>query len=199
MSVLEKLIQKEHQIDMDDIIREGNPTLREVAQNVEMPLSNDLKVLGDKMLEFLINSQNPEVAQAMELRAGVGLAAPQLDLPIRVIAVHIPSDNPEESEPKFSTVMYNPKIMAHSVIDACLADGEGCLSVDREVPGYVVRHARITVKYFDQAGEEHKIKLKGFDAIVVQHEIDHINGIMFFDHINNDNPFELEEGVQLIG
>ena len=49
--------------------------------------------------------------------------------------------------------MYNPKIVSHSVQDACLADGEGCLSVDREVPGYVVRHARVTVTYTDMNGE----------------------------------------------
>lgn len=56
--------------------------------------------------------------------------------------------------------MYNPKIVSHSVQDAALAEGEGCLSVDREVPGYVIRHARVTVEYFDKDGEKHRIKLK---------------------------------------
>ena len=50
--------------------------------------------------------------------------------------------------------MYNPKILSHSVQDVCL--GEGCLSVDRDVPGYVVRHNKITVSYFDMAGENTK-------------------------------------------
>ncbi len=50
--------------------------------------------------------------------------------------------------------MYNPKVVAHSVQDAALGDGEGCLSVDRNVPGYVVRHARVTVEYFTKDGEK---------------------------------------------
>lgn len=56
--------------------------------------------------------------------------------------------------------MYNPKILSHSVQDVCLGEGEGCLSVDRDVPGYVVRHNKITVSYFDMAGEKHKVRLK---------------------------------------
>jgi peptide deformylase len=94
--------------------------------------------------------------------------------------------------------MYNPKIVAHSVQDAALADGEGCLSVDREVPGYVVRHARVTVDYFDKDGQKHRIKLKGYNAIVVQHEIDHINGIMFYDRINEKDPFAVKDGMLVI-
>ncbi|MCH4167809.1 MAG: peptide deformylase [Streptococcaceae bacterium] len=198
MSTLENLIQADHKIDMADIIREGNPTLRAVAEPVDLPLSADLVKLGDKMLEFLINSQDAEIAEELGLRGGVGLAAPQLDLSIRVIAVHVPSADPEISTPQLSTVMYNPKVVSHSVIDACLADGEGCLSVDREVPGYVVRHARLTVKYTTQSGEEKTLKLKGYQAIVVQHELDHINGILFYDHINSEAPFSLADGVQII-
>lgn len=68
-----------------------------------------------------------------------------------------------------------------------------CLSVDREVPGYVVRHAKITLSYYDKNGEKQKIRLKNYESIVVQHEIDHINGVMFYDHINDQNPFALKE------
>ena len=49
--------------------------------------------------------------------------------------------------------MYNPKILSHSVQDVCLGEGEGCLSVDRDVPGYVVRHNKITVSYFDMVAK----------------------------------------------
>lgn len=95
-------------------------------------------------------------------------------------------------------VLYNPKIVSHSVQDAALADGEGCLSVDRVVEGYVVRHARVTVEYFDKTGEKHKIKLKGYNAIVVQHEIDHINGVMFYDRINPTAPFKADDNLLLL-
>ena len=93
--------------------------------------------------------------------------------------------------------MYNPKILSHSVQDVCLGEGEGCLSVDRDVPGYVVRHNKITVSYFDMVAKTQS-SFKNYEAIVVQHEIDHINGIMFYDHINKENPFALKEGVLVI-
>ncbi len=184
-------------ITMDDIIREGHPTLREVAKEVTLPLSPEDIETGEEMLTFLKNSQDPEMAEKLHLRGGVGLAAPQINLSKRFIALHVPDPDPEKGI-SLSTVMYNPKIISHSVQDACLADGEGCLSVDREVPGYVVRHSRVTISYYDKNNEKHKIKLKGYEAIVVQHEIDHLNGVMFYDHIDEKNPFKLQEGVLVI-
>lgn len=208
---IKKLTSAGHLIDMDDIIREGNPTLREVAADVEFPLSDENIILGEKMLNFLRNSQDEVTAEKMGLRAGVGIAAPQLDVSRKIIAVLVPNaEEIEENEkgeevvvpPKeaysLATVMYNPRVVSHSVQDAALAEGEGCLSVDRDIPGYVIRHARATIEYFDKEGNKKKIKLKGYNAIVVQHEIDHINGIMFFDRINSKNPFATTEGMLLL-
>ncbi|MGX7196808.1 peptide deformylase [Enterococcus olivae] len=185
-------------ITMDDIIREGNPTLRKVAEEVSFPLSAEDRQLGKDMMEFLENSQDPVKAEELDLRGGVGLAAPQVDVAKRMTAVLVPSSDPEREEPDFQAVLYNPKIVSHSVQEACLADGEGCLSVDREVPGYVPRPARITLTYFNEDGEQQKIRLKNYSAIVVQHELDHLNGVMFYDHINENNPFALKEGILVI-
>lgn len=203
MKAIEKLTRASHLIDMDDIIREGNPTLRAVAEDVTFPLSDQEIILGEKMMQFLHHSQDPVMAEKLGLRGGVGLAAPQLDISKRIIAVLVP--NPEDADgnpPKeaysLQEVMYNPKVVAHSVQDAALGDGEGCLSVDRNVPGYVVRHARVTVEYFTKDGEKKRIKLKGYNSIVVQHEIDHTNGIMFYDRINPNNPFEIKEGLLIL-
>ncbi|WP_422803235.1 peptide deformylase [Streptococcus sp. FT1-106] len=203
MSVQSKLIKPSHLIDMDDIIREGNPTLRAVAADVTFPLSDEDIILGEKMMQFLKNSQDPVMAEKMGLRGGVGLAAPQLDISKRIIAVLVPNPEDEEGNPpkeaySLQEVMYNPKVVAHSMQDAALADGEGCLSVDRLVEGYVVRHSRVTVEYLDKNGDKHKIKLKGYNSIVVQHEIDHTNGIMFYDRINEKNPFAIKEGMLII-
>lgn len=203
MSAIKKLVKPSHLINMDDIIREGNPTLRAVAQDVTFPLSDEEIILGEKMLQFLKNSQDPVTAEKMGLRGGVGLAAPQLDISKRIIAVLVPNPedkdgNPPEEAYRLQEVMYNPRVVAHSVQDAALADGEGCLSVDRVVEGYVVRHARVTVEYFDKNGEKHRVKLKGYNSIVVQHEIDHTNGIMFYDHIDPKNPFAVKEGMLII-
>lgn len=183
---------------MKDIIKEGHPTLRLTAEELPIPVSPEVKQLGKDMLTFLINSQDPELAEKYQLRAGVGLAAPQVNQSIRMIAVHIPGIEEGIDEPILSTVMINPKIVSHSVQNACLAEGEGCLSVDRDVPGYVPRHSRVTVTYYDLEGNKHKKRLKNYPAIVVQHEIDHINGIMFYDHINEESPYYLEEGMDVI-
>ena len=203
MKAIEKVTRASHLIDMDDIIREGNPTLRAVAEDVTFPLSDQEIILGEKMMQFLHHSQDPVMAEKLGLRGGVGLAAPQLDISKRIIAVLVP--NPEDADgnpPKeaysLQEVMYNPKVVAHSVQDAALGDGEGCLSVDRNVPGYVVRHARVTVEYFTKDGEKKRIKLKGYNSIVVQHEIDHTNGIMFYDRINPNHPFEIKEGLLIL-
>ena len=203
MKAIEKVTRASHLIDMDDIIREGNPTLRAVAEDVTFPLSDQEIILGEKMMQFLHHSQDPVMAEKLGLRGGVGLAAPQLDISKRIIAVLVP--NPEDADgnpPKeaysLQEVMYNPKVVAHSVQDAALGDGEGCLSVDRNVPGYVVRHARVTVEYFTKDGEKKRIKLKGYNSIVVQHEIDHTNGIMCYDRINPNNPFEIKEGLLIL-
>ena len=203
MKAIEKVTRASHLIDMDDIIREGNPTLRAVAEDVTFPLSDQEIILGEKMLQFLHHSQDPVMAEKMGLRGGVGLAAPQLDISKRIIAVLVPNledadGNPPKEAYSLQEVMYNPKVVAHSVQDAALGDGEGCLSVDRNVPGYVVRHARVTVEYFTKDGEKKRIKLKGYNSIVVQHEIDHTNGIMFYDHINPNNPFEIKEGLLIL-
>ena len=203
MKAIEKVTRASHLIDMDDIIREGNPTLRAVAEDVTFPLSDQEIILGEKMMQFLHHSQDPVMAEKLGLRGGVGLAAPHLYISKRIIAVLVP--NPEDADgnpPKeaysLQEVMYNPKVVAHSVQDAALGDGEGCLSVDRNVPGYVVRHARVTVEYFTKDGEKKRIKLKGYNSIVVQHEIDHTNGIMFYDRINPNNPFEIKEGLLIL-
>lgn len=180
---------------MKDIIREGNPTLRATAKEVTFPLSQEDRTLGKKLMEFLEVSQNEELAAKYHLRAGVGLAAPQVDVSKRVTAVLIPDS---EGNIVLKDVLYNPKVLRSSVKGAALNEGEGCLSVDRNVPGLVVRADRLTLEYFDVNGERHEIKLRDYPAIVVQHEIDHLNGVLFFDHINKGNPFEIPENTVVV-
>ncbi|GAB3800092.1 peptide deformylase [Virgibacillus kimchii] len=181
-------------ITMKDIVREGHPSLTAVAAEVPVPISNEDKKLLDEMLTFLKNSQNEEIAEKYDLRPGVGLAAPQLGLNKRLIAVHFDDLNGKH----YSYQLVNPKIVSHSVEKAYLTGGEGCLSVDRNVEGYVPRYTRVTVKATDENDEQIKLRLKGYAAIVVQHEIDHLNGIMFYDHINKENPFLVPENAKPI-
>ncbi|GGA97949.1 peptide deformylase [Macrococcus hajekii] len=182
-------------LTMKDIIRDGHPTLREKAQEVTLPLSDEDKQLADDMLEFLKNSQDDQIAKKYKLRSGVGLAAPQLNIAKRLIVIHFYD---EQAEKEVTLQLFNPKIASHSVEKAYLPQGEGCLSVDENIPGLVHRYARITVKAINRDGEEVKIRLNRFSAIVVQHEIDHLNGVMFYDHINQADPFTPEANATVV-
>ncbi|MFC5463911.1 peptide deformylase [Lederbergia graminis] len=179
---------------MKDIVREDHPILRKVADEVSLPPSNEDKNTLKEMREYLLNSQDPELSVKYNLRPGVGLAAPQINISKRMFAIYL-----EDNEKLYDYALINPKIISHSVEKAYLTSGEGCLSVDRNVPGYVHRYARITITGYDvNTEQEVKLRLKGLPAIVFQHELDHLNGVMFYDHINPENPFQIEEGAKPI-
>lgn len=172
-------------LTMDDIIRDPHPTLRLVAKEVPMPASKEDEDILRSLLEYVIASQDEETAKEKGLRPGVGLAAPQINVSKRMIAIHAK----DEKGKQHSYALYNPKIISHSVERTYLSQGEGCLSVDENIPGYVPRFARITVKAVDIDGNAIKLRLRGFIAIIFQHEIDHLNGVMFYDHINKEDPY----------
>lgn len=171
---------------MKDIVREGHPALRKQAEEVTFPLSNEDRELCEELLTFLKNSHDPEISTKYNLRAGIGIAAPQVNVAKRIFALHITETEGEE----LSIVAINPKIVSHSVEKTYLSSGEGCLSVDRDVEGFVPRYRRISIKAFDENGNEFKKRLRGLASIAFQHELDHLNGIMFYDHIDKNEPFK---------
>ncbi|MFB5268499.1 peptide deformylase [Paenibacillus enshidis] len=175
---------------MSDIVREGDPILRKRTEPVSLPPSSEDRRWMELMLDYLKNSQNEERAAEYGLRAGVGLSANQIGLNKRMCAVYIQS-----GEETVVCELYNPKIISHSAAMIYLEAGEGCLSVDRYVPGYVPRYARIKVKAADAQGIEQIYTFKGYTAIVVQHELDHLDGMMFYDRIAKDNPYALPQNV----
>mgnify|MGYP004718403433 CR=1 FL=1 len=147
------------------------------------------------MMEYLVVSQDAEQNKKYKLRPGVGLAAPQVGVGVSMAAVLVPGP---DDEILFKEVLVNPVIISHSVQAAALSEGEGCLSVDKDIPGYVVRHDRITIRYQTLDGTTKKIRLKNYPAIVCQHEIDHLNGILYYDHIDKKEPFHIEGDALLI-
>ncbi|MBP3041394.1 peptide deformylase [Bacillaceae bacterium Marseille-Q3522] len=181
-------------LTMDDIIRDGHPALRKKAEEVALPPSEEDKHILKLLLEYLKNSQDPEISSKYNLRGGIGLAAPQINVSKRMIAIHV-QDNKDVLH---SYAIINPKIVSHSVERAYLSSGEGCLSVDEAIPGYVPRYRKVTVKGYDINGKEIKLRLKDLPAIVIQHEIDHLNGIMFYDHIDRKSPFHPAENAIMI-
>lgn len=177
---------------MEHIIREGHPTLRTKAEEVTFPLTEEDRQLAHDLMEYLKNSQDPETAEKYGLRGGIGIAANQVNSLKRMFALHLEDEQGEQ----ISFVAINPRIVSHSVEQTYLTSGEGCLSVDRQVAGYVPRYARITVKFKNVDGIEQKIRLSGLPAIAFQHELDHLNGVMFFDRINEKDPFaEIENAI----
>lgn len=179
-------------ITMKDIVREGNPILNQVTEEVAIPLSEEDKETLICMMNFLKNSQDPVMASKYKLRAGVGLSANQIGLNKRMFVAYLT----DEKEIQHEYTLINPKIISHSVSMIYLPQSEGCLSVDRDIKGFVPRYERIKVKGFNLEGEEIELKLRGYPSIVVQHEIDHLNGIMFYDRMNKENPFQVPDNCK---
>lgn len=184
---------REYTIRMKDIVREGAKILRKVTDPVPLPpREEDVEELAC-MLQYLKNSQDEEVARRYKLRPGVGLSANQIGLDKSMFAAYYTDEEGEQHE----YMLINPKIVSHSVAMTYLESGEGCLSVDRPVQGFVPRYQKIKVKAYDPQGNEVLLSLKGYGAIVFQHEIDHLNGVMFYDHINKQNPYALPPNVPI--
>ncbi|KON86415.1 peptide deformylase [Sporosarcina globispora] len=176
-------------ITMKEIVQEGDPILREVTKVVPVPLTEEDRGTLIAMMRYLKNSQDPAIAKKYGLRPGIGLSANQIGLNKRMFTAYFTN---QKGEPEEHYVI-NPKIISHSVGVIFLPEGEGCLSVDRDVKGYVPRYERIKVKAHNLEGEEVTLRFKGIPAIIMQHEIDHLNGIMFYDRIDKNDQFKVPE------
>lgn len=108
---------------------------------------------------------------------GVGIAAPQVGEFIRVAIVDVSSK--PEIEHHGRLVLVNPEIVAY---DGFAKGREGCLSVP-DYTGNVIRAERISVEYFDAQGEQHSLESSGFEARAIQHELDHLEGLLFLDRL----------------
>ena len=169
-----------------DILDEKNKLLRQTSKEVTFPMEQDDLVAIDKMIEYLKNSQIEEIAEKYNLRPGMGMAAVQIGILKRFFTVVYEKDDGE-----FDVyVVVNPKITSTSTEKIYVEDGEGSLSINRPTEGIVPRFARITVEGYDTKGNKIKLRLREDLAIAFQHEIDHLNGILFIDHIDKNNPFK---------
>ncbi len=150
----------------------GDPVLRKIATDIDQTYQG-LEKLADDMFETMHNAD------------GVGLAAPQVGLTIRIFVVDLSplgEDHPELKD--FKKAFVNPHIIEKEG-EKILMD-EGCLSI----PGLredVIRYSTIRMKYFDLNWVEHDVVYTGFTARVLQHEYDHLDGIMFVDYCS---PFK---------
>jgi len=175
------------QINNDTIIKDDNVLVRQRSVDVPLPVSEEDRQLLMEMLKYVDDSTVEEIAEKENLRPAVGISAIQVGVPKKMTAV-ILKDPDGKKICEYALV--NPKIISNSVEKAYLESGEGCLSVNQIHEGYVYRSARVKVKAYDLLQEkEILIKAEGYLAIVLQHELDHFKGILFYDHINKADPF----------
>ena len=127
----------------------------------------------DEALKNLVD----DMAETMYAAPGIGLAAPQIGESLKLIVVDI---SPDKESPKEFMAMVNPEIIEK---EGSQFDEEGCLSVP-DLTSRVKRFKKITVTYQDLAGNSQQMATEDRFAVVLQHEIDHINGILFLDHLS---------------
>lgn len=169
--------------------------MRKRSLPVEMPLSKEDRDTLDFMLNYLIKSQDEEYAQKHNVRAGVGIAAIQIGILKRMFAIYYQKGEDEIVQYQ----LVNPKIIETSIKKCALENGEGCLSVDEEHPGLVHRYYKIKLAAFDAlTNKDVIITATGFDAVVLQHEYDHLDGKFFYDHINTNNPTQVLPNEEII-
>lgn len=175
------------------IVSDDNELIRRKSEIVSLPLSDEDKQLLMDMLNYVRASQNAQVVEEYGITPAVGIAAIQVGVPKKMLAIVVPYG--EDDVDEFALV--NAKIISESKQKTYLKDGEACLSVPNTQKGYVPRAARIKVKAYDLLSDaEIIIEADDYLAIVLQHEIDHFSGKLYYDHINKNNPWEeIEDAI----
>lgn len=147
-----------------------NEILRTVSEELKKSEFDQYIKLWREMIRYIKNPEN----------MGVWLAAPQVGYNKRLIVVSLLKDREDEAFP--TVMMLNPEILEFS--NECEIEKEGCLSVPGE-NGEVERYKKIKLKYIDENKKEKILVLSWVPARIVQHEIDHLNGVLFTDKITN--------------
>ena len=177
------------------IYDEKDKILRTTSKEVSFPLDKKTIKLINDVHSYLKASQDEKTALDNNLRAGMGLAFVQMGIPKQIFII----ENKDEESGEFeSHTIINPKITSHSEELIYVGEGEGCLSVNRPVEGIVPRYARINVSYQDVNGNKKDIRVREDISIAFQHEIDHLNGIIFTDHIDKNNPYKNKDKMREI-
>ena len=180
-----------------DILKDeskAHDILRQKSVDVKIPLTEEDKASLIAMNEYLRLGYDDEYVKHNDIRPGVGIAAPQIGV-LKKMFVIMAYD---EKGDYHNYLVVNPRIISHSEEKIYLEAGEGCLSVEEAHRGYIHRHKRIKASCLlynieKDTLEPTTLSLKGFIAIIFQHEYDHLFGVLFFDHIDKINPFYIPD------
>lgn len=168
------------------IVRMGHPVLRQRAAEVRDPTAPEIRALAAEML------------QIMEQANGVGLAAPQVAVPARLIVYSVPasrSSGEADDAPAAPQVLVDPVL---TPLEPELQAGwEGCLSIPG-LRGLVPRHAVLRVTGWDTEGRAVDRVARGFNARVLQHEVDHLDGILYLDRMPDMGSLAFDEELQAL-
>ena len=176
------------------ILDEKEKSLHKISYDAKFPIKKEEQKLIHNMITYLKMSQDEKIAEKYNLRPGMGLAFPQIGINKRIFVIA----NQLEDKSFEEYIIINPKIISQSEELIYVGEGEGCLSVNREVEGIVPRNARITIEYYDFEGKKKTIRVREDIAVAFQHEIDHLNGILFPDRIDKNDPYKNKEKMREI-
>ena len=178
-----------------DILNEKKcKILRQISKEVTFPMEKSDITLMNDMINHLRLSQDEEYAKKHNIRAGMGLAAVQLGVLKRYFVISYKKDDGTFEEYK----IINPQIVSESEEKIYIEEGEGCLSVSEDVDGIVPRASRITITYFDENANKITKRFREEMSVAVQHEIDHLNGIIYIDKIDKNNPYKDIDNLRAI-
>ncbi|HEY8297701.1 MAG TPA: peptide deformylase [Candidatus Baltobacteraceae bacterium] len=164
-----------------EIVQDGHPALRKIAKRV------DPKEIADPLFQQLID----DMFETMYDAPGVGLAAPQVNVAKRLFVMDAGEDEEHPEGGEF--VVINPKIeLAEDEVEMT----EGCLSV-RGMVGEIARFNHVAVSGLDRHGNKLRLEGKGLFAQALQHEIDHLNGVLYIDKAQNIRPARTEEELEI--
>ncbi len=167
------------------ILKLGDPLLREIAEEVpqEEILSKEIKKIVRDMFDTMYSA------------SGLGLAAPQIGILKRIVVVAYEEENSRYPSNEENQIYLEPQVFINPSIEmikekksSLLASWEGCLSVPG-MRGYVERPSSIKMTWYDQKAQRHEKVVEGFEAIVYQHECDHLDGILYVDRLKSTKLF----------
>jgi len=163
------------------VTKMGNPVLRLVCKPVKKS-----KIKSKKFQKFIDN-----MVATMRDENGAGIAAPQVDVKKRVFVMEVQENPRYPSKESFDLIVaINPELkpIGKKMVDSW----EGCLSIPN-IRGCLKRHAKVELTALDQNGKKYTQKLKGFAAVVAQHELDHLNGTLFIDRMQSMKTLTFQE------
>ncbi len=169
-----------------DLVKDTNKILFKTSKKVPLPLSQNHRDILANMIKHVRVSQDEEQNQNFNLRPAVGIAAIQVGHLLNMFFVKVTNpDNPDRDD---EYALINAKIISHTSQLAAIKYGEGCLSVDRDHEGLVRRFYKVIVKGYDYLQKKEVIiTARGYLAMVLQHELDHLKGRVYYQHIDKKN------------